>query len=361
MKIVHVINNLNTGGAEKLLLEILPVYKQRGIIADLLLLDGTDYPFLKELKKQNCCKVMDLGKGSVYNPLLLFKLFSFLKKYNVVHVHLFPALYWVSLVKKLFLSNIHLVYTEHNTSNRRRESKVFRWIDRFIYSEYSKIITIADKVDVNLKKHLRTDSSKFKLIHNGVNIQKIKEAQGYKKEIFFEKKDCILIQVSSFRFPKDQETLIRALIELPDMVKLALVGEGAQKSVCENLVKKLKLQNRVQFLGVRMDVPELLKMADMVVLSSKYEGLSLSSIEGLASGKPFIASNVPGLNDVVGGAGILFEQGNSKNLALQILKLLDDSDYYNQIVEKCLKRAQDYTIETMIDKHIELYKSLLKN
>ena len=61
------------------------------------------------------------------------------------------------------------------------------------------------------------------------------------------------------------------------------------------------------------------------------------------------------------GAGILFEQGNYKDLAIQILKLLDNTDYYNQIVHNCLKRAQNYSIETMIDKHVDLYKSLLKN
>ena len=74
MKILHLINSLNTGGAEKLLLETLPIYNQKGNKVDLLVLNGTGYPFLKELKKQNCCRVYDLGKASVYNPLLIFKI-----------------------------------------------------------------------------------------------------------------------------------------------------------------------------------------------------------------------------------------------------------------------------------------------
>ena len=81
---------------------------------------------------------------------------------------------------------------------------------------------------------------------------------------------------------------------LPLEVKLVLAGEGVLKKKCQDLVETLKLKERVVFLGLRMDIPQLLKTADVVVLSSKYEGLSLSSIEGLAAGKPFVASDVPG-------------------------------------------------------------------
>lgn len=107
-----------------------------------------------------------------------------------------------------------------------------------------------------------------------------------------------------------------------------------------------------------MDVPQLLKTADIIVLSSKYEGLSLSSIEGMASGKPFIASDVPGLKEIVSGAGVLFEQGNAIELAEKINKLLEDKEYYTEIVESCQKRAQEYDIIKMVDKHIQLYESI---
>ena len=107
MKILHLINNLNTGGAEKLLLETLPLYNQKGIKVDLLLLDGKDYPFLKELNNQNCCTIYNLGKASAYNPFLIFKIIPYLKRYDLIHAHLFPTLYWLAFAKLISFNKQH--------------------------------------------------------------------------------------------------------------------------------------------------------------------------------------------------------------------------------------------------------------
>lgn len=363
MKILHIINSLATGGAEKLLLETLPLYNQKGIKADLLVLNGTNHPFLQELKASRCCTIYSLGEQSVYNPINVFKLIPYLKKQDVVHVHLFPAQYWVVLAKLLSFSKTKLIFTEHSTSNRRiRGNFLVRFLDVFFYKQYNKVIGITEKVLEVLKEHTKIKSNKFYLIHNGVDIAKIKNAKALDKSFFFKDViDTMLIQVSSFQEPKDQKTVIQAMALLPKSYKLLLVGVGPLKEECENLVASLGLQNNVLFLGVRMDVPQLLKTADVVLLSSKYEGLSLSSIEGMASGKPFVASNVPGLTEVVKGAGILFPVGNAEVLATEISKLITDTEHYNSIAAACQQRAEAYDIHKMVDQHINLYNSLAKN
>ena len=148
------------------------------------------------------------------------------------------------------------------------------------------------------------------------------------------------------------------MIHLPKTVKLIFVGDGVLRNECERLVKELNLERRVFFLGIRTDVPQLLKSSDIVVLSSKYEGLSLSSIECMASGKPFIASDVPGLNDIVNGAGLLFPVGDEIVLAKHIMDLLNNESYYNEVAERCLERAEKYSINIMVAKHLNLYKAL---
>lgn len=362
MKVLQIINSLDAGGAEKLLLETIPLYNQKGIKMDILVLNGNDYPFMKELKLTNSCQIFSLGSGSVYNPLHIFKIISYLKKYQIAHVHLFPAQYWVVLAKWISFSKVKLVFTEHNTHNRRMSNPVFKICDKIIYSGYKKVVCITSEVKRILEQHLGKSGEKFPVIENGVNLKNIKEAIPYTKtdilpEIAVE--DKLLIQVSAFREQKDQVTLIKSFPALPENVKLILVGDGALRKDCENLVKELKLEKRIFFLGLRMDVLNLLKTADIVVLSSKYEGLSLSSMEGMASGKPFVASDVPGLHDVVKNAGILFPQGDEKALSTAILKLLDDKQYYEMTVQKCLHRAEEYDIIKMVDKHIQLYHSIL--
>ena len=361
MKILQVVNSLAVGGAEKLLLETLPLYKEKGVTVDLLVLNGHEYPFMTELKELDCCNIFSLGNATVYNPLHVYKIISYLKKYDIVHVHLFPAQYWVVLAKIISFTKVKLLFTEHCTSNRRLENKLFRFVDGLIYRGYDKVICITEEIKKILQKHTSLRDATFVVIENGVNLSAITKSDSllkHKINTKFSQADSLLIQVAGFREQKDQVTLIQALTYLPENVKLALVGDGVTRKECEVLVGELQLTDRVVFLGLRMDVPQLLKSADIIVLSSKFEGLSLSSIEGMAAGKPFIASEVPGLTEIVKGAGVLFEQGNAAALAEKIMNLLNDRVYYDFVSQACQERASQYDIHKMIEQHIVLYESI---
>jgi glycosyltransferase involved in cell wall biosynthesis len=361
MKILQVINGLATAGAEKLLIDTIPIYNKKAVSMDLLVFDGTSYPFMKALEEEKCCTIISLGNGSVYNPLHIFKIIKFFKKYDIFHVHLFPALYWVVIAKLISFSSIKIIFTEHSTSNRRMQNPILRVFDYFIYSKIDKIISISEAVDIKIKQHINLPENKFELIQNGVNLLKISLETPYFKSdlgLRLSEDNIILIQVSRFQLGKDQATLIKSLKYLPENVQLLLVGVGDLVKSNEELVQNLNLTGRVHFLGTRMDVLKLLKTVDIIVLSTDYEGLSLSSIEGLASGKPFVASDVPGLSEIVNGAGILFPSQDEKALAVVINKLIDDKEHYNKTVTECLSRAKEYDIEIMIGKHLELYQSI---
>jgi glycosyltransferase involved in cell wall biosynthesis len=358
MKLLLVINSLGTGGAEKLLVETIPKYKEKNIEVEILLLNGEEHLFYKELQDGHSCPIHSLSKGTVYNPMLLFKIIPFIKKFDIVHVHLFPAFYWVAIAKLFTRSQTKLIFTEHNTTNRRR-TLLFKPIERYIYGKYIKIITISKEVQSSLVAHLKFPSDRFVRIENGVNLAKIEAAEKISTPFFDNPKtDKILIQVSRFYDQKDQKTLVKALKYLPSSIKLLLVGDGKNKQDVQLITKKLSLNSRVKFLGERSDVPSLLKTADIIVLSSKFEGLSLSSIEGMAAGKPFIGSNVPGLTDIVKGAGILFPLGDEKVLAKEILALLENKEQYSVVAKKCKMRAAQYDIHLMLEKHITLYRKL---
>ena len=92
-----------------------------------------------------------------------------------------------------------------------------------------------------------------------------------------------------------------------------------------------------------------------MICSSEYEGLSLASVEGMAAGKPVVASDVPGLAEVVGGAGILFPQGDEKALAGTVEKLVSDKDFYARVAAACSRRAQDFDIRETCDAYLKIY------
>jgi glycosyltransferase involved in cell wall biosynthesis len=278
-------------------------------------------------------------------------------------VHLFPALYWAGFADIIMNKNkrkYKLIYTEHNTTNRRRNSIIFQILDRFVYKRFHRIVSISDAVDINLKNHLGDNFKNIIKIYNGIDLNEINDAIAYTKEdIDFTDKDKLILQVSSFTAQKNQLTLIKCLKQLPINYNLILVGDGELKSVCVKITDELGLSERVKFFGIRKDVPRLLKSVDVVVLSSHFEGLSLSSVEGLASGKPFIASDVPGLTEVVKGAGLLFTDNDENQLAELILGLCTNEIYYLQTVADCIERAKKFDIINMTQKYSNLYKELI--
>lgn len=366
MRILQIINSLGTGGAEKLLLDTIPLYRKAGIEMDVLVFWNNNHQFINALKSLGCCKVFVLKESEnykdIYNPFNILRLKTYLKQYDIAHVHLFPAQYYAMFANLLNGNSCKLVFTEHNTSNRRFKNPIFKSLERYVYSKYQKVVCISDEIKSIYENYLGIAlKDRFVLINNGVNLSVIKEASALVKEqlsLGISEDKFLLAQVSAFRPQKDQATLIKAMFLLSEEIQLVLIGDGETRTECEKLVINLGLEERVFFLGQRMDIPQILKTADIVVLSSFYEGMSLSSIEGLASGRPFVASDVPGLSEIVKGAGVLFEQGNEEDLADKINELLQHRIFYGKIVQSCQERAAQYDIDIMINKHIELYRNV---
>ncbi len=358
MKILIVINSLATGGAEKLVAEMLPLYEKAGLNADLLLLNDNDHPFLDRLKDHYTGKIFSLGKGSVYNPMHSIRLSSHFKNYDVIHVHLFPALYWAAFAKMISFSSGKMVFTEHSTSNKRRGKLLFRIFDKIAYSMFSKIVCISNEVKNDLQNHLNLQDDKFAVIGNGVNLHTISNATGYQKSELNLNGKYVMMQVSSFRYPKDQLTLVKALRYLPENMVLCLVGEGENLEAFKDHPDVKEFSNRIFFLGQRLDVAQLMKTADVNILSSAYEGVSLSAIEAMASGKPFVASDVRGLNELAGGAALLFPYQDEKAFAEVVSKIRNNDAFANEISQACMNRAAQYDINATVSAHVELYKSL---
>lgn len=365
MKILHIINNLGSGGAEKLIEESLHLMNSiEGVEVNLLLLTDENNVFDKILKE--CGINVDIiPHKKLYSPANIFYIRKYIikGKYDIVHVHLFPAFYWVSLAAKLIFKNKpKFVYTEHSTHNRRREKSYLRPLEKFIYNSYDKIISISQQTEDNLIRWLKPkDPKKFIVIENGVDIEKFINAKPYNKSEIdseFTNDTKLICMVGRFTEAKDQATLIKAMKKVSDNVHLLLVGEGPLKETNEDLAKEIGVKDRVHFLGFRNDIPRILKTIDIFVLSSNWEGFGLAAVEGMAAGKPVIASDVPGLRDIVKGSGLLFPVGNSDELARKINELVCEKSKYGEISKKCQERAKNYSLERMVEQYIKLYKEI---
>lgn len=363
MKILHVITSLATGGAEHLMVDLLPRLRDLGNEVELAVFDGTKTAFYRQLETEGI-KIHAFGEGgSVYSIKHIWKLRKLMKGFDIVHTHntacqLFAA---IGMPK-----GVRLFTTEHNTDNRRRHIPLLKFVDLWMYQKYDKIICISDQAETNLREYLNPESSKSEsksricTIYNGIDVQKFLQAEPVAewKRDFAGKR--LVVMVAAFRAQKDQKTLIDAFAHLTNEYELLLVGGGELLDDVKQYAESKNYRDRVHFLGLRTDIPNVLKTADVVVMSTHYEGLSLSNVEGMASGNPFVASDVDGIREVTKGYGVLFPHGDDKALAEVVLKLTTDKGYHDEVVRKCRERALQYDIQNMVEGYEKIYEEIME-
>ncbi len=355
MKVLHVINNLGSGGAESMLLNFAKHVNgnaNSNVIIDILLL--TDDKISYFISKNVNIYVLS-SSSARWSFFKFIKLCRFIRdgKYDIVHSHLFPTQYYIGFCKLFLPKKVKIVTTEHNTTNTRRKFFITRFIDRKIYNLYDYIFFISDGVKKHFNKDYTTVKIPQKVIYNGIPLIKFKSKGSHNSD------DKIkLIMVGSFSNQKDHETLIKALSLLPDSYTLSLIGEGKNLDKIKKMVEGLNMAKRVFFKGFVNNVEECYRKHDIFILSSHWEGFGLVVVEAMASGLPVIASDVAGLKEVVKGAGLLFTQGNHTELVKHIKKITMDDAFKKDLINKGYERAKKYSISNLTKETLTLYRKI---
>ena len=279
------------------------------------------------------------------------------RDYDIVHVHLFPAQLWVAMAASLGSWKSALVTTEHSTENRRR-NPLFRPIDQWMYGRYDSVATVSQATSSALQRWAPSAAGRVATIHNGVRLSEISrtEACDLKSQLGIQNQ-FLAISVGRCQAIKNHHCLIRALSRLKD-VHLAIIGDGVLLPQLRGLAESLNVSRRIHFLGLRRDVISLIKGADIYVQASRWEGFGLAAVEAMAVGLPLVISNVPGLRDVVGEAGLTFEPDDDEQLAVCIEKLRSAPDLRSALAAASRKRALDFDLSKTTRDYADVYGSL---
>ena len=235
-----------------------------------------------------------------------------------------------------------------------------RPIEKWIYSKYNTIIAITPLVKENLVKWL-SEINTVTVIKSGINLQQfelMKEEMVSADYSLFDSESYNILMVGRFNYEKDQSTLVVALSILPDRYKIFFVGEGEQMDRIKQKVIDLNLSNRVHFLGFRTDVYSLMSLTDLNVLSTNHEGLSGVALESMASGRPFIGSDVEGVNDVVPDEAFLFPKSDPEGLAKKIMEVSVNKELEDHLTTKGLEHVKVFDMDNMVENYLNAYDSL---
>jgi glycosyltransferase involved in cell wall biosynthesis len=320
--VLHVIDTLSVGGAEKLLVGVvngLPQFHHHVVCL------GSPGMLVADLPVN--CKVSSLNfKGK----LDLFRCVMALRKYirrnhiEVVHSHLVMS----TLVARLACpSNVPLFNTIHSLLGRRCFSRgkwVQRAIEKLTYKKRHHLIAVSEEVRKDYDQSIGIKGA-YSVLHNFVDTRFFRP--DFKRMSF--NGTFRMVAVGSLKPAKNYNYLIDAFKQLPKGVHLDIYGDGPLKNELQAAIDKHQLN--VRLCGVHSNMQEIIPKYDMFVMTSVFEGHPVALLEAMACGMPALVSDIPVLREATGGEAILCDLGKTSDIVDKIQAIANhevDLDHY---------------------------------
>lgn len=291
-------------------------------------------------------------------------------KPDIVQSH-FP----LGTVAALFLKSCGLVKAAFSTSHLCIEWREGKWawllsplfIDRIFPWLLDGEVGVSQAICDFLKnrRNGKNDKAKIHLIYNGIDLEQLIESSQISP--YPEIKD--MLPQSSYIIgcagrlteQKGYQYILQAMVDVLEQIPycmLVMVGDGELKTELEKMTTDLGLSGNVLFLGLRDDVPALMRQWDIFVLPSLWEGLPTVILEAMACNLPVIATDIPGTNELVEAnvTGLLVPQKDPKALADAILKLLQNPDLKDELIKRAQDKLQRYDMKHIAQNYCLLYQ-----
>ena len=365
IKVMIVIESLGRGGAEQMLVSLVPELRHQGI--DVLIVIRGGSTALAYKFDQVGISILVMKCRHRWNILGTARELSELaarEKADIVHAHLYFPAVATALMKATKMSAVPACVTFHNLAyagaNRKGMKLAFR--RRLAKALYRRGIDVFFGVSAAVAAHYEEAMSlpHVEVIPNPVDLSEINavSAAGCAS------RNDLLVLPGRIVQEKGHFDFLQALSLLKDrglMPKVVLAGDGPLRSEVEARVATLDLSEQVSFSGAlaHEDMLQLMATAAVVVVPSRYEGFGLTALESMALGRAVIASDAGGLPEVVGDAGITVPAGNAVVLADAIERLLSEPELRNELGRKAADRAKAFDLPVVAEKQFAAYRKLL--
>jgi glycosyltransferase involved in cell wall biosynthesis len=317
---------------------------------------------LAERAKVIGLKVLPVEMYGEWDLLAVRKLKKIIRKNSIKIIHLHsPHAHALGLLAAKSAGNCKVILS------RRVDFPIKKNIlSRLKYSNVDRITAISERV----KRVLVADGlseEKIDVVYSGVDIDRFQnvEANYLISELALNKHKLRIGNIAALAWHKDHKTLIKAarivVDEFPQLIFL-IAGEGPLRREIEISIKKFNLEEKVKLFGFRQDIPEILSILHLFVLSSSWEGLGTSLLDAFASRVPVVATNVGGIPEIVkdGVNGVLVPPGNPEALAGAISSLLKNRDLARRMAEEGFRLVKEkFSIGKMVEETKKIYDRLV--
>lgn len=285
--------------------------------------------------------------------------------YNILHCHSPIGGVLARLAFKDFRKKGgKLIYTAHGFHFFKgapiKNWIIFYPIEKFC-SKYTDCLITINKEDYKRAKGFKAKEVKY-VPGIGIDIEKIKDIKRDRKILkeFNIKKEVVLVSVGELSSRKNHKVILKALEKVKGDFKYIICGQGAKKEELIKLSKELNLQEKVEFLGYRQDVKEILKASDIFCFPSKQEGLPVALMEAMASGLPVICSDIRGNKDLIEDkkGGYLLKSYDMDEYSIKIQELIENKVLRQEMGNFNLEKIKDFDRKKVNTIMEEIYNEL---
>jgi glycosyltransferase involved in cell wall biosynthesis len=365
MRIAYVLTSLGIGGAERQALALAERMAARGHAVALLVLLGRqpqEWPTTLEQIH------IEMRKTPASILAGLWKARRFLRDFqpDIIHSHTFPANIAARLLKVL-LPKTAILTTVHTVNEGSRLRMLAYRLTDFLSCHTTAVSQAAVARYVSLKA---VPARKSSVITNGIDIIKFapsRERRARMREEMGAGDEFIWLTAGRIVAAKDYPNLLKAFVMVNaeySETRLWVAGDGDMDDLSDLILKadELKIRGRIRWLGLRRDMPALLDAADGFVLASAWEGMPLVVGEAMAMEKPIVATDVGGVRELVGDAGVLVPAKSPEGLAEAMLEMMrKTNDERCKLGRAARERiAAHFSMDAKAEEWEALYGNILK-
>jgi len=292
------------------------------------------------------------------------------EKLDILHVHYaIPHASAAFMAKQILLTYgiyIPVVTTLHGTDiTLVGKDRTFKPVVTFSINQSDGVTAVSQNLRDNTYEFFDIQKD-IKVIPNFIDLNRFSlKAKDHFKKAIAPEGEKILVHTSNFRSVKRTEDVVRIFAKVVEKIpsKLLMVGDGQERSDCEQLCRDLGVAADVRFLGKQDAIEEILSVADLFMMPSQSESFGLAALEAMACKVPVISSNAGGLPElnIEGVTGFLRDVGDVDGMAEKAIYILEDEARLNRFKENALNRAKEFDLAKILPLYENYYVEVIEN